>query len=157
MVVARMWRLSTRLHAAGHRRSALLLKGLIYVLFRALLPPEAQLGERLRLCHSGLAVVVHPNVTIGDDVALLHGVTLGTDVALADPRRMRIGDRVIVGVGAAVIGPITIGDDVVIGANAVVVADVPPGMVVMGNPATVIGRRNDAEYAAHDRLPTPSG
>jgi serine O-acetyltransferase len=157
MWVVRLWRLSTRLHGAGHERTARVVKGVIYVFFRALLPPEAQLGERLRVCHSGLATVVHPNVTIGDDVALLHGVTLGTDVPLSDPRRMRIGDRVVVGAGAAIVGPVTIGDDAVVGANAVVVADVPPGMVVMGNPATVIGRRNDAKYAAHDRLPTPLG
>jgi serine O-acetyltransferase len=157
MWVARMWRLSTRLHAAGHRRAARVVKGLIYVLFRALLPPEAQLGERLRVCHSGLATVVHPNVTIGDDVALLHGVTLGTDVPLADPRRMRIGNRVLVGAGAAIIGPVTIGDDTVVGANSVVVTDVPPGSVVAGNPAKVISRRSDANESSPDRLPTPSG
>ena len=138
MLIGRVWSLSTRLHARGHRRAAWLVKGAIFLVCRALLAPEATVGERPVLGHWALGVVVHPNVSIGDDVLLYHGVTLGTDVPLADSRRMVLGDRVVVGAGAVVVGPVTIGDDVVVGANAVVLRDVPAGVVVAGNPAVIV-------------------
>jgi serine O-acetyltransferase len=143
-----LWRLSARLHAAGHRRAALVVKGLLFVICRALLAPEARIGERPRLGHWGLGIVVHPNVAIGDDVFLYHGVTLGTDVPLADPRRLVVGDRVVVGAGAVVIGPVKIGDDVIVGANAVVLRDVPSGVVVAGNPAEIVGGTDESRLRA---------
>jgi serine acetyltransferase len=153
----RLWRLSTRLHAAGHRWSASIVKGVIFLLCRALLAPEARIGERLRLGHWGLGVVVHPNVSIGDDVFLYHGVTLGTDVPLADPRRMVIGDRVVVGAGAVVLGPVTIGDDVVVGANAVVSRDVPSGVVVAGNPAVIVGGTEESRLRGQTAADVAAG
>jgi serine O-acetyltransferase len=131
--------LSARLHQADHPWAAKVIKSMIFLSVRALLAPEAHLGRSVSLTHHGIGTVVHPNVTLGDDVRLFHGVTLGTDVPLADPRRMIIGDRTVVGAGAVVIGPVTIGADVVVGANSVVVSDIPGGKVVAGNPARIVG------------------
>lgn len=157
MWAGRLWRLSTRLHARGHRRAAWLVKVAIFLMCRALLAPEAKVGERLRLGHWALGVVVHPNVSIGDDVFLFHGVTLGTDVPLADPRRMVVGNRVVVGAGAVVLGPVTIGDDVVVGANAVVLGDVPPGVVVAGNPAVVVGGTEESRLRGQTAADVAAG
>lgn len=157
MWIGRLWKLSTRLHARGHRRAAWLLKGALFLTCRALLAPEAKVGERVRLGHCALGVVVHPNVSIGDDVLLYHGVTLGTDVPLADPRRMVIGDRVVVGAGAVVVGPVTIGDDAVVGANAVVLRDVPPGVVVAGNPAVIVGGTDESRLRGQTAADVAAG
>lgn len=104
------------------------------------LPPETRVGPGLAIFH-GTGLVVHPTTVIGSDVMLRHGITLG---AAGDGRTgdegtgPRIGDRVTIGAGAIVLGPITVGDDAVIGAGAVVVNDVPDGAVVVGNPARVV-------------------
>ncbi len=68
---------------------------------------------------------------------LFHGVTLGGKAMRPGKRHPTLGDRVVVGAGAKVLGPVWIGDDAQIGANAVVIADVPPGAVAVGVPARV--------------------
>lgn len=130
-----LFRLSAALRRRGARRSARLVKALNFVLFKAIIPPELEAGDDLRLGHYGFGVVIHPNTTIGRNVFLGHQVTLGTDVDLRDPRRMTIGDDVNVGAGAIVLGPVTIGRGAVIGAGAVVTQDVPPDTIVVGVPA----------------------
>lgn len=102
-------------------------------------------GQRLRLAHGAVGLVVHPAVEFGDDVKLYQGVTLGrSDVHLPSSVSkpgggIIIGDRVVIGAGAVVLfrsGHILkVGDDAVIGANAVVLADVPAGEAWAGNPA----------------------
>lgn len=145
MVVAALWTWSSRLHRSGHRYLALVLKGGIFLFARALLPPEAELGKGIQISHHCVGTVVHPNVVIGDHVRIFHGVTLGTDIPLADPRRLRIGDHSVISPGAAVVGPVDIGAHVVVGANAVVVDDVPACAVVAGNPARIVGWTNNAQ------------
>jgi serine acetyltransferase len=106
------------------------------------LPPDVRVGPGLAIFH-GTGLVVHPSTVIGAGVLLRHGITLGAlgdDDESAGPR---LGDRVSVGAGAIVLGPITIGDDAVIGAGAVVVDDVPAGGVVVGNPGRVVRIRED--------------
>jgi serine acetyltransferase len=106
------------------------------------LPPQTEVGPGLAIFH-GTGLVVHPSSVIGADVLLRHGITLG---ALGDSDESlgpRIGDRVSIGAGAIVLGPISVGDDAVIGAGAVVVEDVPRGAVVVGNPARVVRIRED--------------
>ena len=73
----------------------------------------------------------------GDDVMLYHGSTLGGRSLEATKRHPTLGNRVTVGAGAKILGPVDIGDDVQIGANSVVVKDVPRGAVAIGIPATV--------------------
>jgi serine O-acetyltransferase len=102
------------------------------------LPCEVKVGRRLLIEHFG-GIVVSGDAVIGDDVVLRHGVTIGlrrTEV----PGSPTIGDRVDIGAGAKILGPILIGDDVVIGANAVVLDDVPSHSIAVGIPAKILPR-----------------
>lgn len=99
------------------------------------LPCETRVGRRLVIEHFG-GIVVSGDSVIGDDVTLRHGVTLGlrrTGVAGAPV----IGNRVDIGAGAKILGPVHIGDGAVIGANAVVLCDVPAGALAVGVPARI--------------------
>lgn len=109
--------------------------------------PRADLGGGCIVAH-GLGLVVGGYTVVGEDATLLHGVTLG-EARFDEIDYPRLGDRVTVGAGAAVLGGVTVGDDAVIGAGAVVLADVPAGARVAGVPARVIGRAaEDGETAA---------
>ena len=97
--------------------------------------PGATLGANLFIDH-GSGVVIGETALIGDNVTLYHGVTLGgTSHAVAGRRHPRVGNNVMIGAGAKLLGPVTVGDGARIGANAVVVKDVPAGAVVTGVPA----------------------
>ncbi|SED80540.1 serine O-acetyltransferase [Ruania alba] len=95
--------------------------------------PGAVLGRRFFIDH-GMGVVIGETAEVGDDVLMFHGSTLGGRSMSKGKRHPTIGDRVVIGAGAKVLGPITIGDDVRIGANAVVVKDVQDDSVVVGVP-----------------------
>lgn len=94
---------------------------------------HAQIGLRLSLPHPN-GVVVHADAVIGDDCMIMQQVTIGQ---LADGGAPRLGNRVYVGAGAKVLGPIVIGDGARIGANSVVLIDVPAGATAVGVPASV--------------------
>jgi serine O-acetyltransferase len=98
--------------------------------------PGARLGRRLFIDH-GMGVVIGETAEVGDDVILFHGSTLGGTSMRHGKRHPTVGNRVMVGAGAKVLGPVHVGDDAKIGANAVVVHDVPPGAVAVGVPAKV--------------------
>ncbi|GIJ00298.1 serine O-acetyltransferase [Sediminihabitans luteus] len=98
--------------------------------------PGALLGRRLFIDH-GMGVVIGETAVVGDDVVLFHGSTLGGRSMKKGKRHPTLGDRVVVGAGAKVLGAVWIGDDAQVGANAVVVKDVPPGGVAVGVPARV--------------------
>jgi serine O-acetyltransferase len=101
--------------------------------------PGAILGSRLFIDHA-TGVVIGETAEVGDDVTIYHGVTLGGTGRDLGKRHPTIGDRVIIGAGAKILGPIKIGDDSRIGANAVVVKEVPSSAVVVGVPGQIIGR-----------------
>ena len=101
--------------------------------------PAAILGAGLFIDHA-TGVVIGETAEVGDDVTIFHGVTLGGTGADTGKRHPTIGDRVIVGAGAKILGPIKIGDDSRIGANAVVVKEVPSSSVVVGVPGQIISR-----------------
>lgn len=101
------------------------------------LPPSVVAGPGLRIWH-GTGLVVHANTRLGADVTLRHNTTLGAKGEAHDAPAPVIGDRVDIGAGAIVLGPVNVGDDAVIGAGAVVVDDVPAGATVVGNPARVL-------------------
>jgi serine O-acetyltransferase len=103
------------------------------------LPCEARVGRRLRIDHFG-GIVVSGDAVIGDDVILRNGVTIGLK-RTNERGAPVIGNRVDIGAGAKILGPIRIGDDAVIGANAVVVHDVPAGAVAVGIPARILPRQ----------------
>lgn len=97
--------------------------------------PGAVIGRRVFIDH-GMGVVIGETAVVGDDVLLYHGVTLGGVSSDAGRRHPTIGDRVSIGAGATVLGPLTIGADSVIGASAVVVRDAPADSLLVGAPAT---------------------
>ncbi|MDR3662379.1 MAG: serine O-acetyltransferase [Mycobacterium sp.] len=98
--------------------------------------PGATIGRRFFIDH-GMGVVIGETAEIGDDVMLYHGVTLGGRSLNHGKRHPTIGNRVTIGAGAKVLGPIVIGDDSAIGANAVVTHDVPAESIATGIPAVV--------------------
>src|SRR4029078_3068803 len=93
--------------------------------------PGAKLGRRLFIDH-GMGVVVGETAEVGDDVVLFHGATLGGKAMRRGKRHPTLGDGVVVGAGAKILGPVWIGDGAQIGANAVVITDVPAGGVAAG-------------------------
>jgi serine O-acetyltransferase len=99
--------------------------------------PGATIGRRFFIDH-GMGVVIGETAEIGDDVTLYHGVTLGGTSWKEGKRHPTLGDGVIVGAGAKVLGPITVGAGAKIGSNAVVVKDVPPGATAAGIPARLL-------------------
>jgi serine O-acetyltransferase len=101
--------------------------------------PGAVLGAGLFIDHA-TGVVIGETAEVGDDVTIFHGVTLGGTGREHRKRHPTVGDRVIIGAGAKVLGPIKIGDDSRIGANAVVVKEVPSSAVVVGVPGQVVSR-----------------
>jgi len=99
--------------------------------------PGARIGKRLVIDH-GMGVVIGETSEIGDDCIIFHGVTLGGTKFDPVKRHPTVGNRVLIGTGAAILGPITLGDDSRVGANAVVTRSVEPGVTVVGNPAKPI-------------------
>lgn len=106
--------------------------------------PGAQLGRRLFIDH-GMGVVIGETAEVGEDVIIFHGATLGGTSMNPGKRHPTVGNRVTIGSGAKVLGPITIGDDVGIGANAVVVKDVPSDNVAVGIPAKNTQKKKETE------------
>jgi len=98
--------------------------------------PAASIGRRLFIDH-GMGVVIGETAVVGDDVVMFHGSTLGGRAMHHGKRHPTVGNNVVVGAGAKVLGPVWIGDDVQIGANAVVITDVPPGAIAVGVPAKI--------------------
>ncbi len=101
--------------------------------------PGATLAPGVFIDHA-TGVVIGETAVVGANVTIYQGVTLGGTSLDKGKRHPTVGDRVIIGAGAKILGPITIGDDCRIGANAVVVKPVPPGSVVVGVPGQVISR-----------------
>ncbi|MDH2902780.1 MAG: serine O-acetyltransferase [Actinomycetota bacterium] len=105
--------------------------------------PAATLGARVFIDHAE-GVVIGETAVVGDDVTIYQGVTLGGTSLTHAKRHPTIGDRVVIGAGAKILGAITIGDDSRVGANAVVLHPVPPNSVVVGIPGRVISRTRSA-------------
>jgi serine O-acetyltransferase len=99
--------------------------------------PGAQIGRRVFIDH-GMGVVIGETAEIGDDVTLYHGVTLGGTSWGKGKRHPTLGNGVVIGAGAKILGPITIGGGAKIGANAVVLKDVPANAVVVGVPGRIV-------------------
>lgn len=106
--------------------------------------PGAQIGRRFFIDH-GMGVVIGETAQIGDDCMIYHGVTLGGVSLKQVKRHPTLGDRVTVGAGAKILGPVVIGDDSSVGANAVVVKSAPADSIVVGIPGVAKPARSTKE------------
>ncbi|MBA7597669.1 Serine acetyltransferase [subsurface metagenome] len=117
--------------------------------------PGAKIGEGFFIDH-GMGVVIGETSEIGDNVSLYQGVTLGGTSHQRTKRHPTLGNNVVVGVGAQLIGAITIGDNSKVGAGSVVVTSVPANATVVGVPGRVVTVRNP-DTDTVERLPDPVG
>jgi len=117
--------------------------------------PGACIGHRFFIDH-GMGVVIGETAEIGDDVLIYQGVTLGGTGHEKGKRHPTIGNHVVIGTGAKVLGGITIGNNVKIGAGSVVVKSVPDESTVVGIPGRVV-RSGGAGVLEHGLLPDPEG
>ncbi len=127
-------------HALWHWRLRWLARFLSYIsrfLTGIEIHPGATIGRRFFIDH-GMGVVIGETADIGDDVTLYHAVTLGGTSWNKGKRHPTLGNGVVIGAGAKVLGPISIGAGAKVGSNAVVVKDVPAGSTAVGNPARII-------------------
>lgn len=104
--------------------------------------PGAKIGKGLFIDH-GMGVVIGETAEIGDNVVLYHGVTLGGTGKHKGKRHPTIGNNVIIGTGAKVLGPIVVGNNAKIGANAVVLENVPENSTAVGIPAKIVNKVNN--------------
>lgn len=135
----------------GARLLARILAEITRILTGVEIHPGAVLGPGLFIDHA-TGVVIGETAEVGEDVTLYHGVTLGGSGRDTGKRHPTIGDRVIIGAGAKVLGAIKIGDDSRIGANAVVVKEVPSSAVVIGVPGQVISRSRRTPGSPDDSM-----
>ena len=102
--------------------------------------PGAKIGKRLVIDH-GMGIVIGETAEIGDDCLIYHGVTLGGTGKDSGKRHPTIGNNVLIGTGAKVLGPFKVGDNSRIAANSVVLSEIPPDSTAVGIPARVVKRR----------------
>ncbi len=151
------YRVSHRLWRSNHKLLARWLSQFTRGVTGIEIHPGATIGPGLFIDH-GMGVVIGETAEVGADVTLYHGVTLGGTSLQKGKRHPTLGDRVVVGAGAKILGAILVGDDSRIGANAVVVKPVPPNSVVVGVPGQIVVRSkphtaSDAPDLDHTRLP----
>jgi serine O-acetyltransferase len=132
-----MHRVSHRLWKANWKLTARILATIAKTFTNVEIHPGATIGRRLFIDHA-LGVVIGETAEIGNDVTLYHGVTLGGTTWNKEKRHPTLGDNVLVGAGAKILGAITLGNNVRVGANSVVVKDVPACCTVVGIPGRVI-------------------
>ncbi|WP_018277200.1 serine O-acetyltransferase [Teredinibacter turnerae] len=155
-------RICSKLWRSGWRYPARLLAFFARFLSNVDIHPGAKIGKRLFIDH-GACVVVGETAVIGDDVTLYHGVTLGGTTWNKGKRHPTLGDGVLVGTGAKILGPITVGSNVRVGANSVVVQDVPDDVTVVGIPGRVVNvGKSGGQFAHgidlnHHLIPDPVG
>lgn len=152
-----LYRVSHRLHVRGQYKIA---RGLNYfsrVLTGTDIHPGAKIGKGFFIDHA-TGVVIGETTEIGDNVSIFQGVTLGGVSTSKGKRHPTIGNNVVIGSNATVLGAITVGDNSKIGAGSVVVKDVPPNSTVVGVPGKVIKKGGGAEPTPEARqttLPDP--
>ena len=157
-------RASHWLWTAGFKLTARALAHLGRMLTGIEIHPGATIGRRFFIDH-GMGVVIGETAEIGDDVTLYHGVTLGGTSWAKGKRHPTVGNGVVIGAGAKVLGPIVVGPNARVGSNAVVVKDVPAGATVVGIPGRVAGasdpheenRRETARRIGFDAYGQPTG
>lgn len=113
--------------------------------------PGATIGKRFFIDH-GMGVVIGQTAEIGDDCTFYHGVTLGGTAWHKEKRHPTVGNNVVIGAGAKVLGPILVGDGARVGSNSVVVKDVPAGATVVGIPGRLVTPPTDEQARARHAM-----
>ncbi|MBY8987876.1 MAG: serine O-acetyltransferase [Candidatus Lokiarchaeota archaeon] len=119
--------------------------------------PGAEIGNEFFIDH-GAGVVIGETAEVGNNVTIYSGVVLGGTNLEQKKRHPTLGNDIVVGTGAKILGPVTIGDNVRVGANSVVVMDVPPNCVVVGVPAKIVSKKGEKIEKIdlrHGDLPDP--
>ncbi|MCC6293652.1 MAG: serine O-acetyltransferase [Bryobacterales bacterium] len=149
-------RLSHRLHKAGVPLVPRVLSQVSRTFTGIEIHPGASIGRRFFIDH-GMGVVIGETTVIGDDCLLYQGVTLGGTGKERGKRHPTLGNHVVVGTGAKVLGNIVIGDNSKIGAGSVVIHEVPPHSTVVGIPGRVVRRGGctESDMLEHAQLPDP--
>jgi serine O-acetyltransferase len=155
---ALLHRFAHRLYRAGFTTLARMVSQFTRWLTGIEIHPGATIGRRFFIDH-GMGVVIGETAEIGDDVLLYQGVTLGGTGKEKGKRHPTIGNKVVIGTGAKVLGNIRIGDCVKIGAGSVVVHSVPDHSTVVGVPGRVVrvGGVETNDVLEHGKLPDPEG
>lgn len=138
------YRVANKLWRKGHTFAARALSQTARNLTGVEIHPGATIGDRLFIDH-GMGVVIGETAEVGDDVLIYHGVTLGGVSTRPGKRHPTIGNKVQIGAGAKVLGPVTVNDGAKIGANAVLVKNLPADHVGVGVPARVRDPKTDPE------------
>lgn len=155
-------RIANRLWRHGFRYMARVLAFINRVWTNIDIHPGATIGQRFFIDH-GAGVVIGETAEVGDDVTLYHGVTLGGTSWNKGKRHPTLGNGVIVGAGAKVLGPVILGDKVRVGSNSVVVKDVPAQRTVVGIPGKIVQIREAGKLNPygidldHHLIPDPVG
>ncbi|MCW5721484.1 MAG: serine O-acetyltransferase [Devosia sp.] len=139
-------RFAHALHKAGRRDFALYLQSRSSQVFQADINPAVQMGRGIMLDH-GTGLVIGETAVVGDNVSMLQNVTLGGTGKSDQDRHPKIGNGVLIGAGATVLGNIIVGECSRVGAGSVVLKEVPPRTTVAGVPAKVIGEAGCAQPA----------
>lgn len=137
-------RISHHLWHAGRPDLAFHLQGRSALVYGVDFHPAARIGSGIMIDHA-TGVVVGETAVIGDDVSMLHGVTLGGTGKQTGDRHPKVGNGVLLGSGAKILGNVRIGDGSKVGAGSVVLTHVPPHCTVVGVPARVVGRPRTSE------------
>lgn len=132
-----IYRFAHALWSRDARLTARVLSTIVRMVTGVEIHPAAEIGRRCVIDH-GAGVVIGETAEIGDDVLMYHGCTLGGDANHPGKRHPTVGNDVVLGANATLIGAITVGNDASVGAGSVVVSSVPEGATVAGNPATPI-------------------
>ncbi|GAV59868.1 Hexapep domain-containing protein/SATase_N domain-containing protein [Cephalotus follicularis] len=133
-------RVAHKFWSQGRTVMALLIQSRVSEIFAVDIHPGAKIGRGILLDHA-TGVVIGETAVIGDNVTILHNVTLGGTGKVSGDRHPKIGDGVLIGAGTKVLGNIRIGVGAKIGAGSVVLKEVPPKCTVVGNPAKLVGEK----------------